>query len=93
MIVDDRIVICGSANINDRSMCGDRDSEVSVDNRRGLVSEFMLTGVPHDHSGPKRRDNHPDGRRRFPSFYICSLTSHLSLGGAPRVPTAQPCDV
>eukprot|EP01117_Protostelium_nocturnum_P008285 TRINITY_DN2958_c0_g3_i2.p1 TRINITY_DN2958_c0_g3~~TRINITY_DN2958_c0_g3_i2.p1 ORF type:complete len:1587 (-),score=640.24 TRINITY_DN2958_c0_g3_i2:186-4946(-) len=28
MIVDDRIAICGSANINDRSMKGDRDSEI-----------------------------------------------------------------
>ena len=28
MIVDDRLVICGSANINDRSMLGSRDSEV-----------------------------------------------------------------
>lgn len=30
MIVDDRIVICGSANINDRSLLGKRDSEVAV---------------------------------------------------------------
>ena len=30
MIVDDRIVICGSANINDRSMLGDRDSELAL---------------------------------------------------------------
>jgi phosphatidylserine/phosphatidylglycerophosphate/cardiolipin synthase-like enzyme len=30
MIVDDRKVICGSANLNDRSMRGDRDSEVAV---------------------------------------------------------------
>ncbi|KAJ9060903.1 hypothetical protein DSO57_1026038 [Entomophthora muscae] len=30
MIVDDRIVICGSANINDRSMVGYRDSEIAV---------------------------------------------------------------
>ena len=29
-IVDDRLVICGSANINDRSLLGDRDSEVCV---------------------------------------------------------------
>ncbi len=28
MIVDDKYVICGSANINDRSMLGKRDSEV-----------------------------------------------------------------
>lgn len=30
MIVDDRFVIIGSANINDRSMCGTRDSEVAM---------------------------------------------------------------
>ncbi|RUS23189.1 hypothetical protein BC937DRAFT_90893 [Endogone sp. FLAS-F59071] len=30
MIVDDRIVICGSANLNDRSQCGDHDSEIAV---------------------------------------------------------------
>ena len=29
MIVDDKYVICGSANINDRSMLGKRDSEVA----------------------------------------------------------------
>lgn len=30
MIVDDNIVIIGSANINDRSMLGHRDSELAV---------------------------------------------------------------
>jgi len=30
MIVDDRIVIIGSANINDRSLLGDRDSEIAA---------------------------------------------------------------
>ena len=30
MIVDDDIVIIGSANINDRSLLGDRDSEIAV---------------------------------------------------------------
>ncbi len=30
MIVDDRSIICGSANINDRSMLGKRDSELAV---------------------------------------------------------------
>lgn len=30
MIVDDKIVICGSANINDRSMLGSRDSEIAL---------------------------------------------------------------
>lgn len=30
MIVDDNTVICGSANINDRSMVATRDSEIAV---------------------------------------------------------------
>lgn len=36
MIVDDKIVICGSANINDRSLIGKRDSEVAV-----LIEVFL----------------------------------------------------
>ena len=30
MIVDDKYVIIGSANINDRSMLGNRDSEIAI---------------------------------------------------------------
>lgn len=30
MIVDDKMLICGSANINDRSLIGRRDSEIAV---------------------------------------------------------------
>ena len=30
MIVDDRSIVIGSANINDRSMLGSRDHEVAV---------------------------------------------------------------
>eukprot|EP01080_Neovahlkampfia_damariscottae_P005619 gene5619-9436_t len=30
MIVDDRIIFCSSANVNDRSMLGDRDSEIGL---------------------------------------------------------------
>ncbi|CAF4403937.1 unnamed protein product, partial [Adineta steineri] len=30
MIIDDRMAICGSANINDRSLRGHRDSEVGM---------------------------------------------------------------
>lgn len=37
MIVDDKIVIMGSANINDRSMKGSRDSEIAV--------QFLLSSL------------------------------------------------
>lgn len=30
IIVDDKYTLMGSANINDRSMLGDRDSEIAV---------------------------------------------------------------
>jgi phospholipase D1/2 len=42
-IVDDRIVIVGSANINDRSMRGTRDSEIAVimEQEQGLVDSVM----------------------------------------------------
>ncbi|KAF0709399.1 hypothetical protein As57867_005925, partial [Aphanomyces stellatus] len=52
MIVDDRMAIIGSANLNDRSLCGDRDSEIAVvledstseagqfDNKSVLVGPF-----------------------------------------------------
>lgn len=30
MIVDDKRAICGSANINDRSLCGTGDSEIAI---------------------------------------------------------------
>lgn len=30
MIIDDRLMVIGSANINDRSLIGDRDSELAI---------------------------------------------------------------
>lgn len=39
MIVDDDKVILGSANINDRSMLGNRDSEIAV------IEKFKLLFV------------------------------------------------
>lgn len=46
MIVDDRIAIIGSANINERSMRGVRDSEVAVCVRDTKVVESRLNGKP-----------------------------------------------
>ncbi len=43
LICDDRIVICGSANINDRSLLGTRDSEVSLE--QGVLEKGSY-GVP-----------------------------------------------
>lgn len=42
MIVDDRMAICGSANINDRSLLGNRDSEfcVVIQDREEVYGRF-----------------------------------------------------
>lgn len=60
MIVDDRVVIVGSANINDRSLLGQRDPELSavvIDD--DLVDE---TGEPH---GPDAAPHHGQKVRKL----------------------------
>jgi len=47
MIVDDRVAIIGSANINDRSMLGDRDSEVAVIIQDNDMMEGKMNGQPY----------------------------------------------
>jgi phosphatidylserine/phosphatidylglycerophosphate/cardiolipin synthase-like enzyme len=51
MIVDDRIVLMGSANINDRSQLGNRDSEIAmlVEDTE-MVSSFMNGKEVHNNT-------------------------------------------
>jgi phospholipase D1/2 len=49
LIVDDRIVIVGSANINDRSLNGGRDSELAV-----VMTDLSTMTVPLDGSHPTK---------------------------------------
>ena len=42
MIVDDRVAICGSANINERSQLGNRDSEVWAHHTASLSSVYRF---------------------------------------------------
>lgn len=44
MIVDDKYVICGSANINDRSLLGKRDSEIAAVIRDEEFQDSVLNG-------------------------------------------------
>jgi len=44
MIVDDKYVICGSANINDRSLIGKRDSEIAAIVRDETFKYSTLNG-------------------------------------------------
>jgi len=46
MIVDDRISVIGSANINDRSLLGIRDSELNVVLRDTDMTDSSLGGAP-----------------------------------------------
>ena len=72
MIIDDELVICGSANINDRSMTGARDSEFCVlikapknldskiDNIPSKVSKFakdFRLKLLAEHLGLKKNDS------------------------------------
>lgn len=47
MIADDRVVICGSANINDRSMIGKRDSEIAVMLTDEVFERGCMNGQPY----------------------------------------------
>lgn len=53
MIVDDKKVICGSANINDRSLLGNRDSEIAicVEDNKGEQTEKFRKNVFMEHFG------------------------------------------
>jgi phosphatidylserine/phosphatidylglycerophosphate/cardiolipin synthase-like enzyme len=48
LIVDDEFIVLGSANINDRSMLGDRDSEICVAaHHKTAVKSFRLSIWKH----------------------------------------------
>ncbi|KAF9576193.1 hypothetical protein EC968_010316 [Mortierella alpina] len=47
MIVDDRIIICGSANINDRSQLGYRDSEIAMIIEDTEMISSRMNGEPY----------------------------------------------
>ncbi|KAF9351259.1 hypothetical protein BGX26_010701 [Mortierella sp. AD094] len=47
MIVDDRIVICGSANLNDRSQMGNRDSEIAIYIEDTEMVNSTMNGKPY----------------------------------------------
>jgi phospholipase D1/2 len=46
MIIDDKTVIIGSANINDRSLLGNRDSEIAVVITDKLKIDSIIDGLP-----------------------------------------------
>lgn len=46
LIADDRIVIMGSSNLNDRSQCGDRDSEIAMITEDKDMIPSRMNGEP-----------------------------------------------
>lgn len=46
LIADDRVVIMGSANLNDRSQCGDRDSEIALMTEDKDMIPSRMNGEP-----------------------------------------------
>ncbi|KAB5545947.1 phospholipase D active site-containing protein [Coniochaeta sp. 2T2.1] len=51
LIADDRLVICGSANLNDRSQLGDHDSEIAVVIEDPTPVATTMAGQPFTASG------------------------------------------
>ncbi|KAM5446440.1 putative phospholipase D [Microsporum audouinii] len=47
LIADDRTVICGSANLNDRSQLGDHDSEIAVIIQDPTAMDSRMNGQPY----------------------------------------------
>jgi len=47
MIVDDKFCIIGSANINDRSMQGARDSEIAIVVEDQKKKKVYMNGLPY----------------------------------------------
>ncbi|XP_037918179.1 phospholipase D2 isoform X3 [Hermetia illucens] len=47
LIADDKVVICGSANINDRSLIGKRDSEIAVIIEDEEFEQGRMNGATH----------------------------------------------
>ncbi|CAO0797085.1 unnamed protein product [Mucor circinelloides] len=50
LIADDRVVIMGSANLNDRSQCGDRDSEIALITEDKDLIPSRMNGQPYQAS-------------------------------------------
>ncbi|KAL2060192.1 hypothetical protein VTL71DRAFT_9587 [Oculimacula yallundae] len=46
LIADDRVVVIGSANLGDRSMLGDRDSELGIVIEDLVMMDSLMNGVP-----------------------------------------------
>ncbi len=76
LIADDRVAILGSANINDRSQCGTRDSELAVIVRDSESIPIKLDGK-HDHQ--VGRSINTLRRDLWKKHFALSLTKNSSI--------------
>jgi phospholipase D1/2 len=60
MIVDDNCAIIGSANINDRSMLGNRDSEIALVIEDESFAKSLRIKLWHEHFGLNTHDQNPN---------------------------------
>lgn len=68
IIVDDRFTVMGSANINDRSLCGDRDSEIGViidDYKFAISLRLRLWSVALGESEESLNGSRPESNEFF----------------------------
>lgn len=86
LIIDDRTVVCGSSNINDRSQLGDHDSEISI-----VMTDTKL--IPSTMDGrPYEAGYHAATLRRYLWREHLGLLEPQGLD-ATNDPNAQPPDV
>jgi phospholipase D1/2 len=83
LIVDDRTVICGSSNLNDRSQMGLHDSELSI-----VMEDYNMLDSTMD-GQPFKAGYHAATLRRFLWREHLGLLPHQHLDGS-KDPNAQP---
>jgi phospholipase D1/2 len=83
LIVDDRISLCGSANINDRSQIGKHDSELAIVSQDTKTIQSTMDGKPYEAA------EHAANLRRFLWREHLGLLPPQDLD-ASEEPNAQP---
>ena len=81
IIIDDRVALIGSANINDRSMMGSRDSELAVVVEDKVKVEARMAGRPYS----ARRFAHELRKKCFKEIFGFQSYSEVSDPLSPKM--------
>lgn len=87
LIVDDKTVICGSSNLNDRSQTGIHDSELSIVMTDTKTLETKMNGEPYEAS------HHAATLRRYLWREHMGLLPPQDLDGSDKDPNSQSIEV